>query len=168
MCFIMQENEKSRKIRERNDERTMSLASLHVAAINECVSVYMRDNKHKLIKCRALLGLHGRYWNAMFCFWVDRETFKHTCRYTFFISTINGMSTERHNSNYDIVFFCKCLTYLTIPTIADLVPSEVFSCDSVKLRSNIKLADPKFHLSRSINLFNWLGSNIVVIHDWSN
>lgn len=48
--------------------------------------------------------------------------------------------------------FSKELTCLTIPNIADSIPSETFPRDAVKIPSNIKLADPQFHLPRSIDL----------------
>ncbi|XP_024881061.1 uncharacterized protein LOC112460532 [Temnothorax curvispinosus] len=52
------------------------------------------------------------------------------------------------------------LTCLTIPAIADSIPSEIFPRDSIRIPPNIKLADPKFHLPRSVDLLIGSGATI--------
>ncbi|XP_067208500.1 uncharacterized protein [Linepithema humile] len=56
--------------------------------------------------------------------------------------------------------FCKELTCLTIPTIADLIPTEIFPRNSIKIPSNIRLADPDFHLPRSVDLLIGSGATL--------
>jgi len=48
--------------------------------------------------------------------------------------------------------FIKELTCLLIFVISDLVPSEIFSRNSIKILVGINLADSEFHLSRSVDL----------------
>lgn len=59
--------------------------------------------------------------------------------------------------------FRKELTCLTIPAIADLIPSEIFPRDTVKVPSNIKLADPEFHVPRSIDLLIGSGATLSLL-----
>lgn len=56
--------------------------------------------------------------------------------------------------------FSKDLTCLTIPTITDSIPSEVFPRDSIKIPANIKLADPNFHLPSSVDLLIGSGATL--------
>lgn len=48
--------------------------------------------------------------------------------------------------------FSKELSCLVMPTIANLIPPEVVPRESIKIPSNIKLADPKFYLPCAIDL----------------
>ncbi|XP_011881913.1 PREDICTED: uncharacterized protein LOC105569791, partial [Vollenhovia emeryi] len=52
------------------------------------------------------------------------------------------------------------LTCLVIPVIADLIPSEVFPRETIKLPSNVRLADPSFHLPRAVDLL--IGSGLTL------
>ncbi|XP_070528967.1 uncharacterized protein [Cardiocondyla obscurior] len=52
--------------------------------------------------------------------------------------------------------FSKELTCLTIPVISDLIPSDTFPRESIKIPANLKLADPEFYVPAAIDLF--LGS----------
>ena len=54
----------------------------------------------------------------------------------------------------------KSLTCLTIPTITDLIPVETFPRESIKIPNNIKLADPEFHIPRSIDLLIGSGATL--------
>ncbi|XP_018359711.1 PREDICTED: uncharacterized protein LOC108758964 [Trachymyrmex cornetzi] len=56
--------------------------------------------------------------------------------------------------------FCRDLTCLIIPTITNLIPSEAFPRNSIKIPSNIKLADPEFHLPRPVNLLIGAGATL--------
>ncbi|XP_070170934.1 uncharacterized protein [Polyergus mexicanus] len=56
--------------------------------------------------------------------------------------------------------FRKNLLCLSIPIISDLVPSEIFPRHSIKIPSNIKLADPEFHLPRPIDLLIGAGTTL--------
>lgn len=117
--------------------------------------VYIRDNRQKLIKCRALLdtGATANFVSES----IAKHLNIHVDIHSSSIGAINGTSTESKgitqitiHSIYDD--FCKHLTCLTIPAIADLVPCEIFPRDSVRLPSNIRLADPEFYLPRSVDL----------------
>lgn len=63
--------------------------------------------------------------------------------------------------------FCRNLTCLTIPTIADSIPSEVFPRNSVKIPRNIRLADPEFHAAVG-GFIDWFGGDIIIILCRSN
>lgn len=54
--------------------------------------------------------------------------------------------------------FNRTLTCLTIPAITDLIPSEIFSRDSINIPPNVRLADPEFHLPRPVELL--IGSEV--------
>lgn len=56
--------------------------------------------------------------------------------------------------------FSKRLTCLTIPTIADSIPSEVFPRNSIEIPSNIRLADQQFHIPRSVDLLIGSGATL--------
>jgi len=58
--------------------------------------------------------------------------------------------------------FRKTLICLTVPTIADIIPSETFPRGMINIPSNIKLADPEFHLPRPINLLIGSGSTLAL------
>ncbi|XP_018359718.1 PREDICTED: uncharacterized protein LOC108758967 [Trachymyrmex cornetzi] len=115
--------------------------------------VYIRDNGNRLIKCRALLdtGATANFISESIAKHLNVDT------HSLPINAINGTSTEskgiaqvKVRSIYDN--FCKDLTCLTVPAIADLVPSEVFPRDSIKIPPNVSLADPEFHLPRPIDI----------------
>ena len=55
--------------------------------------------------------------------------------------------------------FRKNLLCLTIPSIADLIPSEIFPRHLVKIPHNIK-ADPEFHLPRPVDLLIGTGATL--------
>lgn len=84
------------------------------------------------------------------------------------IGTINAMSTEskglaKITIQSAIDGFRKELTCLTIPNIADLIPSEIFPREAVKIPSNIRLADPEFHLPRPVDLLIGSGATLSML-----
>lgn len=125
--------------------------------------MYIRDNKHNLIKCRALLDTCATA-NFISNSIVKRLGVR-TVTQSIPISAINAMSSESKGvlqimiqstqSNY-----CKSLKCLTLPAIADLIPSEIFPRDTIKIPANIKLADPEFHLPRPIDLLIGSGATL--------
>ncbi|XP_011859008.1 PREDICTED: uncharacterized protein LOC105556521 [Vollenhovia emeryi] len=126
-------------------------------------TIFIRDRELKLIKCRALLdtcatanfiseGLARRLRLPIT-----------TCALP--VGAINSMNTiskgviritiqSLHSE------FRKDLQCLTIPVISDLVPSEIFPRDSITIPSNIKLADPEFHLPRPVDLLIGAGATL--------
>ncbi|XP_077255211.1 uncharacterized protein LOC143893560 [Temnothorax americanus] len=81
------------------------------------------------------------------------------------IGTINNTTTESKGmvqitiqSIHDE--FRKNLTCLIVPAIADLIPSEIFPRESLRIPPNIKLADPNFHLPRPVDLLIGSGATI--------
>ncbi|XP_039304898.1 uncharacterized protein LOC105203341 [Solenopsis invicta] len=81
------------------------------------------------------------------------------------IGALDGLNTESKGLVHVTIRstqnnFSKKLTCLTIPTIVDLIPSEVFPRDSIKIPPNIKLADPDFHLPRPIDLLIASGATL--------
>ncbi|XP_018376447.1 PREDICTED: uncharacterized protein LOC108769758 [Trachymyrmex cornetzi] len=61
-------------------------------------------------------------------------------------------------SRYDS--FSKQLTCLTVPAISGLVPTEIFPRSSISVPSNIRLADPEFHLPRPVDLLIGSGATL--------
>jgi len=49
-----------------------------------------------------------------------------------------------------------------VPTIADPIPSEIFPRELINIPSNIKLADPEFHLPRFVDLLIGSGSTLAL------
>lgn len=125
--------------------------------------VYIRGGKHGPIKCRALLDTcaSANFLTESIARYLKEEVTAHSSP----ISAINGMNTKSRGivritiqSIHDN--FSKELTCLTIPTITDLVPSETFPRNSVKIPSNIRLADPDFHLPRHVDLLIGSGASL--------
>ncbi|XP_039306759.1 uncharacterized protein LOC113005983 [Solenopsis invicta] len=125
--------------------------------------VYIRGGKHGPIKCRALLDTcaSANFLTESIARYLKEEVTAHSSP----ISAINGMNTKSKGivqitiqSIHDN--FSKELTCLTIPTITDLVPSETFPRNSVKIPSNIRLADPDFHLPRHVDLLIGSGASL--------
>jgi len=118
-------------------------------------SVYIWDRKNKRIKCRVLLDTcaTANFISEAMVKRLNARVVEHLLP----VGAINEMNTVSRGmvritiqSIHDD--FCKELTCLTIPNITSLVPSEVFPRDSINLSSNIRLADPEFHLPRPVDL----------------
>ncbi|XP_011687096.1 PREDICTED: uncharacterized protein LOC105449538 [Wasmannia auropunctata] len=125
--------------------------------------IYIRDRRGGSVKCRALLDTCA---TANF---ISESIVKrldvHVTAHSLPIGGINSISTEsrgmvRITIQSAIDGFSKELTCLTIPAIADLIPSEVFPRNSIKLPPNIRLADPEFHLPRSVDLLIGSGATL--------
>jgi len=135
----------------------LSLATLpdFTPQLMTSASVYIRDRKNKLIKCRALLDTCATA-NFISETMVKRLN-AHVVEHLLPVGAINEMNTVSRGMVKIIMRsihddFCKELTCLTIPNIAGLVPSEIFPRDSINLPSNIRLADPEFYLPRPVDL----------------
>ncbi|XP_011858514.1 PREDICTED: uncharacterized protein LOC105556056 [Vollenhovia emeryi] len=125
--------------------------------------VHIRDRKHNLVECRALLDTcsTANFISESILKQLDAHILEHSSP----VGTINDTSTESRGmvritiqSIHDN--FRRDLTCLVIPTIADLIPSEMFPRDTIKIPSNIRLADPKFHLPRAVDLL--IGSGLTL------
>ena len=84
------------------------------------------------------------------------------------IGAINEMRTISENS-VDIHLralhsnFEKQLTCLTIPKISDATPDEVFPREMIYIPRNLQLADPQFHLPRSVDILIGSGATISLL-----
>lgn len=126
-------------------------------------TIFIQDRDHQLIKCRALLDTCA---SANFISENLAKRLKlHRTACAIPIGAINSISTmsrcavqitiqSLHNE------FRKVLWCLSISTIANLVPSEIFPRESVKIPPNIKLADPEFHLPRPVELLIGAGATL--------
>jgi len=127
--------------------------------------VYIQDCKGDFMKCRALLDTCA---TANF---ITENIVKRlgipTITHTSTIGAINNTTTESkgivqitiqstHND------FRRNLTCLTVPTIASSIPSETFPRELITIPSNIKLADPEFHLPRPVDLLIGSGSTLAL------
>lgn len=117
--------------------------------------IYVHDSRHNIIKCRALLNtcVTASFISESLVKWLGiRSTLQSVP-----ISTINDTSSSFKGVVKIIIqsthsSFRKDSTCLTLPAIADLVPSEVFPQDSIKIPLNMHLADPESHIPRPIDL----------------
>lgn len=126
-------------------------------------TIFVQDRDLNMSKCRALLDTCA---TANF---ISERLVRHlklpitSCALP--VGAINSMNTvskgiiqitiqSLHNE------FRKNLLCLSIPIISDLVPSEIFPRHSIKIPSNIKLADPEFHLPRPIDLLIGAGTTL--------
>ncbi|XP_018393048.1 PREDICTED: uncharacterized protein LOC108772091 [Cyphomyrmex costatus] len=125
--------------------------------------ISVQDHKGKLIKCRALLDTCATAnfisHNLARCLRLPITS----CALP--ISAINSTNTMTKGVLRVIIRsldnkFNKELVCLTIPTIADLVPSEKFPRNSIKIPSNIELTDPSFHLPRRVELLIGAGATL--------
>ncbi|XP_072757735.1 uncharacterized protein [Anoplolepis gracilipes] len=122
-------------------------------------TVFVQDHDRNLIKCRTLLDTCA---TANFI----SEKFAKSLRlpitpYTSTVSAINSTNTASRGITSIVIQslhneYRKRLICLSIPTIANLVPAEIFPRHLIKMLSNIKLADPEFHIPRTVDLL--LGS----------
>ncbi|XP_070529961.1 uncharacterized protein [Cardiocondyla obscurior] len=121
------------------------------------------DQRKNFIRCRALLDTCA---TANF---ITESAVKrlnlHVESHTLQINTINATGTlskgivqiiiqSTHNE------FLKRLTCLTIPVIANSIPSEVFPRESIKIPANIKLADSNFHVPGPVDLLIGSGATL--------
>lgn len=126
----------------------------------------MRDSTGHFIKTRALLDTC-----ATANFITDELANKlklpmQTCSIP--IGAVNGMQTfSRHIVQIDCKStndkFKRSLPFLTISKIADLSPSEVFPRESIHIPTNMKLADPQFHLPRPVDVLIGSGTTLSLL-----
>ena len=125
--------------------------------------VHIRGRGNNLIKCRALLDTcaTANFISESLVKYLDTPVMAHSLS----VGTINSMNTESKGVVHVTIqsirdSFSKKLTCLTIPAIADLIPSEVFPREAIKIPSNIKLADPDFHIPRTVDLLIGSGATL--------
>ncbi|XP_025996386.2 uncharacterized protein LOC113005268 [Solenopsis invicta] len=125
--------------------------------------VDIRNRRGKLIRCRALLdtGATANFISENIVRHLDVRVLSHSLP----IGMLNNSNTYSRGvvqieiqSVHDK--YNKALTCLTIPEIANLIPSEVFPRETMKLPKNIKLADPEFHLPRPVDLLIGSGATL--------
>ncbi|XP_063979920.1 uncharacterized protein LOC135163945 [Diachasmimorpha longicaudata] len=88
--------------------------------------------------------------------------------YSIPVSGINGLTTyTKHQITATIKSttskYQRTLTFLTIPTIASLVPSQSLTRDEIKLPKNLKLADPTFYLPGPIEMLLGSGPTLALL-----
>lgn len=125
--------------------------------------VYVSDCKNNLVKCRALLDTCST--TNFISESVVRRLGIPVVANSMPIGAINATSTKSRGlvratvqSIHDD--FRKELTCLIVSTITELVPSETFPREAIKIPSNIKLADPNFHLPRPVDLLIGSGTTL--------
>ena len=90
----------------------------------------------------------------------------HSCNIP--VGAINEMRTISDNS-IDICFrslhtdFEKHLTFLTIPKITEATLEEIFPRELVRIPGNLRLADPKFHLPRPVDMLIGSGATLSLL-----
>ncbi|XP_039309666.1 uncharacterized protein LOC120358695 [Solenopsis invicta] len=125
--------------------------------------VYIHGGERDPIKCRALLDTcaTANFITERVVRRLNLPVKVHSSP----IGAINAMNTVSKGvvrvaiqSTHDS--FYKELTCLTIPAIADLIPSEVFPRNSVDIPANIRLADSDFHIPRPVELLIGAGATL--------
>ncbi|XP_011883625.1 PREDICTED: uncharacterized protein LOC105570788, partial [Vollenhovia emeryi] len=84
------------------------------------------------------------------------------------VGAIDDMHTTSHGaielSFYSIHNnFNKKLLFLIVPKIAERVPSATFPRETINIPSNLKLADPQFHLPRSVDIIIGSGATLSLL-----
>ncbi|XP_011867405.1 PREDICTED: uncharacterized protein LOC105561748, partial [Vollenhovia emeryi] len=102
-------------------------------------TIFIRDRELKSMKCRALSDTCATA-NFISEGLARRLRLPITTR-ALPVGAINSMNTTS-----------KGVIRITIQSLHNLVPSETFPRDSITIPSNIKLADPEFHLPRPVDL----------------
>ncbi|XP_018360522.1 PREDICTED: uncharacterized protein LOC108759538 [Trachymyrmex cornetzi] len=148
-----------------SDGRKTSLATISQCAPQLLTSplVYIQDRKQNIVKARALLDTcaTANFISETLVRRLSIPVIKHSIP----IGAINAIKTESRglvrvsiqslHSN-----FGKSLTCLVVPAITDLLPSETFPRDMLKLPQNIRLADPEFHKPRPVELLIGSGATL--------
>ena len=127
--------------------------------------IYVENNTSDVIKCRALLDTCATA-NFISESLVKRLRLSVKKQRTT-ISMINSLYTASKGIVEIIIRstcteFSKELTCIVIPTIVSLMPSEIISRRNINIPPNIKLADPKFHLPRAINVLIGSGATLAL------
>lgn len=125
--------------------------------------VYIHDHERKNVKARALLDTCAT--TNFISETMIKRLGLHVIAHSLPVSAINATSTKSKGLvnitiQSTIDDFCKGLTCLTIPTITDLIPSEIFPRNSIRMPLNIRLADPDFHLPRTVDLLIGAGASV--------
>ncbi|XP_011689951.1 PREDICTED: uncharacterized protein LOC105451279 [Wasmannia auropunctata] len=126
-------------------------------------TIFIQDRERNLIKCRALLDTCA---TASFI----SESFVRRLKLpvtacSLPIGAINSMNTVSKGVIRIVIRslyseFSKELICLSIPTISDLVPAEIFPRETLKIPHNIQLADPEFHLPRPVDILIGAGATL--------
>jgi len=127
--------------------------------------IYVENNTSDVIKCRALLDTCATA-NFISESLVKRLRLSVKKQRTT-ISMINSLHTASKGIVEIIIRstcteFSKELTCIVIPTIVNLMPSEIISRKNINIPPNIKLADPKFHLPRAIDVLIGSGATLAL------
>ena len=84
------------------------------------------------------------------------------------VSAINDMNTIS-KGKVDVTLssihseFNKKLSFLVVQKIADFIPSEIFPRDEINIPANLKLADPEFHIPRTVDLIIGSGATLSLL-----
>ncbi|XP_066585914.1 uncharacterized protein [Prorops nasuta] len=84
------------------------------------------------------------------------------------VTVIDGMNTTSRGTVQITIKaahndFCLELSCLVIPKLSDSVPPENFPRDMIQIPTNLKMADPRFHISRSIDLLIGAGKTLSLL-----
>ncbi|XP_011883830.1 PREDICTED: uncharacterized protein LOC105570980 [Vollenhovia emeryi] len=128
--------------------------------------VYVHSGDRNPVKCRALLdtGSTANFISESVITRLGIQADAHSLP----ISGINATSSESKGIVHITIRsirgdFARNLTCLTITTITDFIPFDVFPRELIQIPSNIKLADPDFHIPRPVNLLIGSGSTLSLL-----
>lgn len=128
--------------------------------------IYIRNSRYDRFRCRALLDTCA---TANFVSQSIVNTLKLPIeRHSSPVGAIGNMSIVSNGIAHITIQstrneFCKELTCLIIPAIVDLIPSERFPRDSIVIPTNISLADPEFHVPRTVDLLIGAGGTLSLL-----
>lgn len=72
----------------------------------------------------------------------------------------NFITIKFHSIHND---FHKTLTFLTVPTICNLIPNETFPRDTIDIPVRCNLADPQFYLPRPVDILIGSGASLSLL-----
>lgn len=125
--------------------------------------IQARSHNRQYIECRALLdtGSSANFITEEFATTLNLP--KRTCAIP--VGTISDQTTYTQNVVCTEIASCingyrRELSFLTVPRISDLIPSNTIRRDAIKIPPNARLANPAFHKPAPINVL--LGSGPIL------
>lgn len=143
-----------------------SIAHLPNSQLLMSAIINVEDGKGRFIQARALLDTCSTAHFISERFAKSLELPMQTCSIP--IGSISSNTTFAKNIvivKFQSIHneFSKILTFLTIPTICNLIPNETFPRETINIPVKCQLADPEFHLPRPVDMLIGSGASLSLL-----